>query len=187
MNAVRIALALVLPLAMAGCGSPREKRGYEFMPDMTRSVPYDAFAPNPVTRNRMTQQLPVRGTIPRGFQPLHYVNTVADAERAGRELRFPHPPGAADVDRGKPLYETYCAVCHGAAGDGDGPLVPLIPNPPAYSSERVRAMPAGRLFHVITFGSGRMPAYASQVRPADRWSIVAYVQTLQARHAEGAQ
>jgi len=62
-------------------------------------------------------------------------------------------------------------------------LVPLIPNPPAYSSDRVRAMPPGQLFHVITFGSGRMPSYASQVPAADRWSIVAYVQTLQRRHA----
>ena len=65
-------------------------------------------------------------------------------------------------------------------------LVPLIPNPPAYSSERVRAMPPGRLFHVVTFGSGRMPAYASQVPAADRWSIVAYVQTLQGRRVETA-
>jgi hypothetical protein len=57
--------------------------------------------------------------------------------------------------------------------------VPLIPNPPAYSSERVRAMPAGRLFHVITYGSGRMASYASQIPASDRWLIVTYVQTLQ--------
>jgi len=31
-----------------------------------------------------------------------------------------------------------------------------------------------------------MPAYASQVAVADRWSIVAYVHTLQRRHAETA-
>ena len=91
------------------------------------------------------------------------------------------------LEQGRRQYETFCAVCHGPSGDGDGPLVPLIPNPPAYSSARVRAMPPGRLFHVITFGSGRMPAYASQIPAADRWSIVAHVQWLQSRHEEGAQ
>lgn len=187
MKTPRRAIALLLAAAAVGCSRPRAQRGYEFMADMTYSVPYDTFAKNPVTRNGMTQQLPVRGTIPRGFLPLHYTNTPEDADRAGRELSFPRPPSAATLDEGKRLYETFCVVCHGPAGDGDGPLVPLIPNPPAYSSARVRAMPPGRLFHVITFGSGRMPAYASQVPAADRWAIVAYVQTLQARHEEPAQ
>jgi cytochrome c5 len=178
----RIAAALVLGvlggLVLSGCDRTRATRSYEYMPDMNYSVPYDTFAGNPVTRNRMTQQTPVRGTIPRGFSPLHYSATPEDAERAGRELAFRLTPTVATLDKGKQLYETFCIVCHGAVGDGDGPLVPLIPNPPAYSSERVRSMPPGRIFHVITFGSGRMPSYASQVPPDDRWAIVAYVQTL---------
>ena len=189
MNAavIRGAVAILLALAAAGCSRTSAQRGYEYMPDMTASVPYDTFARNPVLKTGMTQRLPVPGTIPRGFLPIHYANTAEDAERAGRELSFPQPPTAAAVEQGKRSYETFCAVCHGPAGDGDGPLVPLIPNPPAYSSERVRPMPPGRLFHVITFGSGRMPAYASQIAAADRWPIVAYVQTLQLRHAESAQ
>ena len=186
MSVGRAVAALVLAVTAAGCTSTSGQRGYEYMPDMTVSVPYDTFARNRVTRSGMTQQLPVRGTIPRGFLPIHYAKTPEDAERAGRELSFPQPPDAKTVEQGRQLYETFCAVCHGLSGDGDGPLVPLIPNPPAYWSEHVRAMPAGHLFHVVTFGSGRMPAYASQVAVADRWSIVAYVQTLQRRHAEAA-
>jgi mono/diheme cytochrome c family protein len=186
MNVCRVAAVLVLGIAAVGCSGKSAQRGYEYMPDMTASVPYDTFARNRVTRTGMTQQVPVRGTIPRGFVPIHYANTPEDADRAGRELSFPHPPDAKTLEQGRQLYETFCAVCHGLAGDGDGPLVPLIPNPPAYSSEHVRAMPAGHLFHVVTFGSGRMPAYASQVPAAERWSIVAYVQTLQRRHAETA-
>lgn len=174
-------------LLMSGCGRPPAQRGYEFMPDMKVSVPYDTFAPNPVTANRMTQRLPVGGTIPRGFHPLHATKSAEDAERAGREWTFPDPPTPATVEQGKRLFETFCAVCHGAAGEGDGSLVPLIPNPPAYTSDRVRDMAPGRLFHVITFGAGRMPAYASQVPAADRWRIVAYVQTLQRRHVESRQ
>jgi mono/diheme cytochrome c family protein len=185
MSALRCAMCLLLALASAACARRPEQRGYEYTPDMAYSVPYDAFAPNPVTRNGMTQQVPVRGTIPRGFLPLHYSNSAADAERAGRELSNPYSPTPATLEQGQRLYETFCMVCHGVAGDGDGPIVPRIPNPPAYSSERVRTMPPGRLFHVITFGSGRMPSYASQIPASDRWLIVAYVQTLQARHQEG--
>jgi mono/diheme cytochrome c family protein len=154
------------------------------MPDMVRSVPFDSFAPNPVTRDGKTMQRPVAGTIPRGFLPVHYRATPEDAERAGRELMSPEPPSALTVSHGRVLYETFCWVCHGPHGQGDGPLVPKIPNPPAYSSLRVRNMAPGQLFHVMTFGSGRMPSYASQIAPAERWKIAAYVQTLQSYRGE---
>jgi hypothetical protein len=49
----------------------------------------------------------------------------------------------------------------------------------------VRGLAPGHLYHVITYGSGRMPAYAAQVRPSDRWLIVRHVQQL-ARAAETA-
>ena len=166
------------------CGAGGERRGYEYMPDMVRSVPFDSFAPNPVTRDGKTVQRPVPGTIPRGFLPLRYRATPEDAQRAGREMS---PPvlGAADLAQGQALYESFCAVCHGPQGQGDGPLVPKIPNPPAYSSQRVRQMAAGQIFHVITFGSGRMPPYASQIARAERWKIVAYVQKLQTSGSPG--
>lgn len=171
-------------LVLTACGPGGQKRAYEYMPDMVRSVPFDSFAPNPVTRDGKTMQPPVAGTIPRGFLPVHYRATPEDAERAGRELTSPEPTSAATVAEGQVLYETFCLVCHGLHGQGDGPLVPRIPNPPAYSSVRVRQMAPGQLFHVMTFGSGRMPSYASQVSPAERWKIAAYVQTLQSYHGE---
>ncbi|HEX9372565.1 MAG TPA: cytochrome c, partial [Roseiflexaceae bacterium] len=43
---------------------------------------------------------------------------------------------------------------------------------------RVRGMAPGQIFHVITRGSGRMPSYAVQIRPEQRWKIVHYVMTL---------
>jgi mono/diheme cytochrome c family protein len=175
----RLIVCCALAAATVHCGRQPTRRAYEYMPNMTYAVSYDSFAPNPATRNGMTLQNPVRGTIPRGFMPMHYDRGPADAERAGRELSNPHAHNPAAVGQGRRLYETFCLVCHGARGEGDGPIVPLIPNPPAYQSERVRAMPAGQLFHVITFGSGRMPSYRSQVPVDDRWLIVSYVQTLQ--------
>jgi mono/diheme cytochrome c family protein len=169
--------------SLAACGPAAEKRGFEYMPNMVYSLAYDSFAPNPITRDGLTLQRPVRGSIPRGYLPLHYAATPEDAERAGRELQNPVPRTARSAAEGQLLFETYCAVCHGKQGAGDGPLVPKIPNPPAYTSSRVRSMPVGQIFHVITFGSGRMPSYASQLSQNDRWLIAAHVQTLQ--NAEG--
>lgn len=179
MRGVRLVLLAIACVVVNGCGRAAERRAFEYTSDMVYSLAYDSFAPNPVTRDGLTLQRPVRGTIARGYLPLHYAATPEDAERAGRELRNPIVRTDRSAAEGKFLFETYCAVCHGPQGAGDGPLVPKIPNPPAYTSTRVRTMPAGRIFHVITFGSGRMPSYASQLRAHDRWLIAAHVQTLQ--------
>jgi len=179
MSGWRSCVGAAVCAGVAACGSGAGQRGFEYMPNMVYSLAYDSFAPNPVTRDGLTLQRPVRGSIPRGYLPLHYTATAEDAERAGAELQNPVPPTARSAAEGQALFETYCAVCHGKQGAGDGPLVPKIPNPPAYTSSRVRRMPVGEIFHVMTFGSGRMPSYASQLSQHDRWLIAAHVQTLQ--------
>lgn len=176
----RLAALVAVSAAALACRRPPGSPGYEFMPDMAHSVPFDAFAPNPVTRDGLTLQAPVAGTMARGHLPFHYAATPEEAERAGRELRDPFPPSPAVLARGRAVYETFCRVCHGARGLGDGPIIPKFPNPPSYRSERVRAFPAGRIYHVVTLGSGLMPSYATQIVPEDRWKLIRYVQVLQA-------
>jgi mono/diheme cytochrome c family protein len=154
------------------------RAGFEYMPDMAHAVPYESFAPNPIGHDGKTLQPAPAGTVPRGFHPLHYAATELDAVRAGRELENPVPLSTGALAQGRVLYETFCLVCHGEHGGGDGPLVPRIPTPPAYSSERVRGMAPGQIFHVISRGSGRMPSYAGQIPAEQRWLIVHYVLTL---------
>ena len=52
-------------------------------------------------------------------------------------------------------------------------------SPPSFHTQRLRQAPAGYFFDVITNGFGAMPDYATQISPADRWGIVAYVRALQ--------
>ena len=96
------ALLLLTALAAWATRSDPASTGYEFIPDMAHSVPYDAYAPNPVTRDGKTLQPPVAGTIARGGPlPFHYAATAEDAARAGRELRNPFPPSPATAGRGR--------------------------------------------------------------------------------------
>lgn len=169
-----LGFGLIMALGLSGCAS-RDRRAYEYMPDMTRDPAYKAFAPNTVTRDGLTLQRPVAGTIPRGYSVFHYGAGEDEAARAGRELRNPYRPTSQTLGEGKALFETYCAVCHGEQGKGDGPISAKIPPPPSYVSDRLMLFPQGRIFHVMTLGTGKMPSYAAQLSETERWKIVTYV------------
>lgn len=83
---------------------------------------------------------------------------------------------------GDSLYHTYCAVCHGPTGAGDGKVgvqmgaLPLI-------TDRARAFSDGYLYSIIRYGGPIMPRYGDKVRGVNRWEIVNYVRQLQAAAA----
>ena len=158
------------------------QRNHELLPGMLQSVPYDAFSPNPNFTDGKTLQTPPAGTLARSVVPLHYAATSDDALRAGRELVNPlSSEVAADVDRGRMVYATFCQPCHGSGGKGDG-LITLhgFPPPPSLLAENAMKLPDGTIFHLITYGRGNMPPLASQIEPMDRWRAVLGVRSLQA-------
>jgi hypothetical protein len=86
------------------------------------------------------------------------------------------------LDRARRRYEIYCAPCHGLTGEGtDAPMRKrgMIVPPPSYLDPRLRAMPVGQIFDLISNGVRNMPAYAPQIPTRDRWAIAAYVRALQ--------
>lgn len=174
-----LVLSCVLSSGAAGCWAGPNKTPLEYLPNMTHSVAYDSFAHNPVFADHKTLRRPADGSVARGLLPFPYGPGAEEAERAGRELDNPLSADPAVLARGKHLYESFCWVCHGTTGQGDGPIIDPFPLPPAYNSTGVRDYPQGRIFHVITRGSGRMPSYAAQIAPNDRWYIARYVATLQ--------
>mgnify|MGYP001196898861 CR=1 FL=1 len=93
---------------------------------------------------------------------------------------FPLPLSMAVLERGRERFDIYCSICHGRVGRGDGQVVQRgYIKPPSFHSERLRAMPVGQMFDVVTRGFGAMPDYASQIPVNDRWAIIAYVRALQ--------
>jgi mono/diheme cytochrome c family protein len=83
----------------------------------------------------------------------------------------------------------YCVVCHDPLGTGRGKIVERgYTKPTSYHIPRLRSVPVGHLFAVISEGYGSMPSYAGQIEPRDRWAIVAYVRALQlSQHFPAAQ
>lgn len=86
--------------------------------------------------------------------------------------------------RGQERFNIFCTPCHGKLGDGRG-MIALrglaLKRPPAsYHTDRLRKMPIGHFYDVITNGYGIMYSYASRIQdPRDRWAIAAYVRALQ--------
>jgi len=129
---------------------------------------------------------------------------------------FPFAITERDLSVGGERYTTYCAVCHGPLGNGKGKIWERgFLKPTSYHTEKVEAeepaetaqiplgfsrgywkwdiripireVPIGYIFEVITKGYGAMPDHASQIKPDDRWRIVAYVRALQfSRRADAA-
>jgi mono/diheme cytochrome c family protein len=170
-------------------GSDPSRPNREFLPEMARSVPGDAYAPNPNFPDGRTLQPPQPGTIARGQMPLHYRATPEDAKRAGEELRNPLPDDERHRQRGAFLYANLCQVCHGSAGRGDGPVTARGPQSKALGKDLLAAsalqMKDGQLFHVLTYGQGNMAPYAAHLARQDRWSVTLHVRSLQQKAAQG--
>ncbi len=97
--------------------------------------------------------------------------------------RFPFPITRDVLARGQQRFDIYCAPCHDRLGNGDGMVVRRgFRRPPSYHIDRLRQVPDGYIYDVITNGFGAMPDYAAQIQPRDRWAVVAYVRALQVAH-----
>lgn len=117
-------------------------------------------------------------------------NTVARGSIADDDLfvpkesnAFPLPLTPELLKRGQERYKIFCSPCHGIQGDGNGMIVMRgMKRPPSFTDQhdpRLRQVPNGYLYDVVTNGFGAMLSYSAQVPPADRWAIIAYVRALQ--------
>jgi mono/diheme cytochrome c family protein len=121
----------------------------------------------------------VPGTVARGTLR---EDAVLYTGKAGSDFvsEIPVKVTAELLARGQAQYQVFCAPCHGRTGRGDGMIVQRgFKKPSSYHVDRLRRMPIGYFYDVMTIGFGAMSDYAAQVAPEDRWAIAAYVRTLQ--------
>ncbi|MEM7050639.1 MAG: cytochrome c [Acidobacteriota bacterium] len=119
-------------------------------------------------------------TIARGFlrdDRAFWFGVDADGQAVDR---IPRPVDAAMLKRGQQRYAVFCSPCHGMTGEGNGVIVQRgYPVPSSFHEQRLRDMPDGYFFSVISEGFGRMPSYRSQITAEDRWAITAFLRVLQ--------
>ena len=95
-------------------------------------------------------------------------------------LAAPPPPTPQRLERGKSIYDSTCAPCHGATGEGNGPVAFALKPPPRNlvkdpfkAGDRVE-----QIFATITNGlpNTKMVGYP-QIGEDDRWGVAYYVVT----------
>lgn len=166
-------LLILSVFGLAACS--KNVTNIELIQDMMESPAVKAQDYNPKRPGEMANHVPPEGTQSVGNVPYKYKGKPEDAEKA-----LSNPIAGQNLERGKVLYETYCYVCHGMKGDGQGPVAPKFQVPiPSLLTDKVRAFKDGRLYHIITDGQGVMNPYNTQIkREKDRWAVVNYVRSL---------
>tara|TARA_B100002051_G_C16621495_1_gene578523 strand:- start:129 stop:725 length:597 start_codon:yes stop_codon:yes gene_type:complete len=179
---------LVLFLFSSCSNNEKGKPGYEYMPDMYRSPSLEIYSSNSFFNDSLNARKPVVGTISRGFIPFEYENTLDDYLLAGVELENPLDYNEENIDKGKQLYQMFCAHCHGKNGDGKGSIShPVYGAIPAYSDDimirrtggNMKDLSAGNIYHAIYYGLNAMGPHNSQLNDDERWLITMYVKELQ--------
>ncbi|MCH7945056.1 MAG: cytochrome c [Armatimonadetes bacterium] len=151
-------------------------------PDMWIQPKYKAQEKSEFFADNMSSRQPVRGTVPFGEKKDDdaYYRGYVD----GKLVReFPVPVTRDLIERGQERFDIFCRHCHGAIGDGEGMIAQrgfkVEQTIATYHTDRLREMPVGHFFDVITNGYGVMFPFKDRIPVEDRWAIVAYVRVLQ--------
>ena len=153
-------------LTLSGCNNDRNQTKLQYMPDM---------ADSPTVKAQENFIDP----------PEHSLATNAiiypdDPVVAETELPHNLPKTEENLAKGKVLYDTYCAVCHGEKGNGPGYLGTSYPTqPPDISRAEIATRKDGFFFMLISKGRGLMPGYGYATTHTERWQIISYLRTLQ--------
>lgn len=199
---------VVLVVLLNACQQPGgESPGSEYMPDMAHSIAYEANYYNYYYNNTWGSEedyhkyamprKPVEGTVPfsnpahmtipqNGASDYNYGDTEEERLRASNEIiNNPHPITEAGLANGKKMYNLYCAICHGEKGDGNGYLARdggAYPVQPAIlTSDAFIAASNGQMYHAIVYGKNLMGSYADKISTDERWDVVHYIRSLQAK------
>ena len=164
-------LLLALPLAVLAGSACRQ--------DMHDQPKYKPLRESEMFADHRSARPLVAGTVARGSLR---EDTAFFTGKRGNDFIAEIPVKVTPelLARGQERFQIFCSPCHGRTGRGDGMIVQRgFKAPSSYHVDRLRAMPIGYFYDVITNGFGAMADYSAQVPPADRWAIAAYVRTLQ--------
>ncbi len=199
MKKLSIIVVLVLAVAVWSCSDIKREQSRVYMPDMAYSRAVETYSDIDTLQKQGINynRRPVPGTIKRG--DLSPFAIPADKgpdtinNNLARAIVNPLPPlNEVQMKEAERLYLINCGICHGTALDGNGPLYrggegPYAAAPAKLVGDpRLESMPAGQMFHSVTYGKGQMGSYASQLSSAQRWMVISYVKMKQGGGASAA-
>lgn len=171
---------VVIAAVMAACqGRPSENAPIHLNLNMDDQEKYQAQEASRFFADGFAMRIPPDGTVARG--QLREDDAFYRGREAGEFVAVnPVAVTLPVLKRGQERFNIYCSPCHGRTGDGRGIMVTrgYVP-PPTFHSKRIRELPDGHIFEVITNGVRNMPAYRNQIAERDRWAIVAFMRALQ--------
>lgn len=77
--------------------------------------------------------------------------------------------------KGKKLYTSMCAHCHGEKGNGEGPMVKSGAYAGVPNYKNLTELGDGQVFYSIYYGKGAMGAHAMLLNKEEIWILVHYV------------
>jgi len=175
-------LVATLITVFESCDGKREP-GKIYMPDMTYSRAYEAYAPNNLKEDNINYiPYPVEGTIRRGDLFPYPLPNDSNGYKMSAQIKDPLPPlDTIQMAEAQRLFNINCAICHGPKLDAQGPLstggkIPAVAN---LTLKQYVDMPVGTMFHSVTYGKNNMGSYASQLTREQRWMVIQYVKSKQ--------
>jgi mono/diheme cytochrome c family protein len=101
---------------------------------------------------------------------------VTGKEIVPQESEQRNPASAASLSRGKTLFETNCAMCHGETSTERGRVgQKLVPPPPGLDHDMVKGLSDAAIFKAVTLGFGRMPLFQDKLTREERWDLVNFL------------
>jgi mono/diheme cytochrome c family protein len=103
-------------------------------------------------------------------EPVHPA-VITDEDKARKNpMKF----NTVSVERGRKLYMTQCAMCHGETGDGKGEAAAEMKiNPPDFTKpETLKNRTDGELFAILGLGSDVMPGQGKRMTDNHKWNLV---------------
>ncbi len=186
-------LIITATVVMVSCRG-KEDRGHAYMPDMAYSRAYETYAMRDTSKFTMNpaelgkkdmifyNNAPVAGTIKRGELFPYTISNDSVGVKLSDGVKSPIAVlSAEEMKETGRLYNINCGVCHGAKGEGNGPLATSgkVGGIKSLVSDAAKGYTDGRLFHIVTYGQNNMGSYASQLNRKQRWEIIQYVRSLQ--------
>lgn len=151
---------------------------------------------------------PVDGTVARGYLPNKY-NVLDNFRESPEEAHIkvqervrklmmedpeivnPIKPQTDEelnkiLESGKYLYTQHCWVCHGEKLDGNGPLYnegngKYSAKPANLINDEMQQSSDGRFLNAIMHGKGMMQSHADKLSPLERWKVIHYIRSAQAK------